>query len=139
MRRVLAVGLALISACGNTGMTVSEAWTRPSPPGADEAAIYMVVKNDSESQDRLLSASSPSCLVVTPHLTEIVDGVARMRESGLDELDMDPGSTLVMEPNAMHLMCLGLTGALEAGEVLDIALEFREAGTITVGAAIEHR
>jgi len=139
VRRVLAVGLALISACGNTGMTVSEAWTRPSPPGADEAAIYMVVKNDSGSQDRLLSASSPSCLVVTPHLTEIVDGVARMRESGLDELDMDPGSTLVMEPNAMHLMCLGLASALEAGEVLDIALEFREAGTITVGAVIEHR
>jgi len=120
-------------------MTVSEAWTRPSPPGADEAAIYMVVKNDSGSQDRLLSASSPSCLVVTPHLTEIVDGVARMRESGLDELDMDPGSTLVMAPNAMHLMCLGLTGALEDGEVLEIALEFREAGTITARAVIEHR
>jgi len=99
----------------------------------------MVVKNDSGSQDRLLSASSPSCLVVTPHLTEIVDGVARMRESGLDELDLDPGSTLVMEPNAMHLMCLGLTGALEAGEVLEIALEFREAGTIRVHALIDQR
>lgn len=139
MRRVLAFSLALVSACGGEGMTVSDAWTRPSPPGADEAAIYMVVKNDSGSRDRLLAASSPSCVVVTPHLTEIVDGVARMRESGLDELDLDPGSTLVMEPNAMHLMCLGLVGTLEAGEVLDITLEFRKAGTITVGAAIEHR
>lgn len=139
MRRVLAFSLALVSACGGEGMTVSDAWTRPSPPGADEAAIYMVVKNDSGSRDRLLAASSPSCVVVTPHLTEIVDGVARMRESGLDELDLDPGSTLVMEPNAMHLMCLGLTGALEDGEVLELDLEFREAGSIRVHALIDQR
>lgn len=139
MRRVLAFSLALVSACGGEGMTVSDAWTRPSPPGADEAAIYMVVKNDSGSRDRLLAASSPSCVVVTPHLTEIVDGVARMRESGLDELDLDSGSTLVLEPNAMHLMCLGLVGTLEAGEVLDITLEFREAGSIRVHALIDQR
>ena len=139
MRRVLAFSLALVSACGGEGMTVSDAWTRPSPPGADEAAIYMVVKNDSGGRDRLLAASSPSCVVVTPHLTGIGDGVARMRESGLDELDLDPGSTLVMEPNAMHLMCLGLRGALKDGEVLELDLEFREAGSIRVHALTDQR
>lgn len=112
---------------------------RPTPPGIDEAALYLTVVNDSDSADRLLSAESAGCMVVTPHLTEIDDGVSRMTESGGDELDMAPGDRLVMEPHALHLMCLGLVSPLAVGEQLPVTLRFAHAGEMSVDVIVERR
>ena len=120
-------------------LTVEDPWMRPTPPGIDEAALYLAVINDSDSDDRLLSAESSGCMVVTPHLTEIDDGVSRMTESGGDELDMAPGDRLVMEPNALHLMCLGLVSPLVVGEQLPVTLRFAQAGEVSVDVIVEQR
>jgi copper(I)-binding protein len=143
VNRLIAVVLAVspIVGCspGSGVLTVEDPWMRPTPPGIDEAALYLAVINDSDSDDRLLSAESSGCMVVTPHLTEIDDGVSRMTESGGDELDMAPGDRLVMEPNALHLMCLGLVSPLVVGEQLPVTLRFAQAGEVSVDVIVEQR
>lgn len=120
-------------------MTVTGAWTRPTPPGSDEAAIYLTIRNGTDAADRVVAASSPACMVVTPHLTEITDGVSQMSESGGDQLDMDPGAELVMEPNGLHLMCLGLVEPLANGDSTEVTISFANAPAITADVSVEQR
>jgi len=143
VKQVASLLLLALSAAGCDGtpstMTVTDAWTRPTPPGSDEAAFYLTFRNGTDIDDRVVAASSPSCMVVTPHLTEITDGVSRMAESGGDQLDMDPGAELVMEPNGLHLMCLGLSEPLIAGNPTEVTISFANAPAITVDVSVELR
>jgi periplasmic copper chaperone A len=143
-----AVALALV-ACGGEGpdalvvadgLAVLDAWTRPSPPTVDEAAIYVTVENRDAPDDRLIGATSDRCVVVTPHLTEIdEDDVARMTEAGADQLGLRAGDQVAMTPNGIHLMCLGLAAPLDAGERFDVTLRFSEHAPITVEVTVEQR
>ena len=41
-----------------------------------------------------------------------------------DELAVPRGGDVVMEPNGLHLMCLGLRSPLHAGDEFDLELDF---------------
>lgn len=156
MNRPALVGTALlaVAACGggggddggggalvvSDGMAVLDAWTRPSPPTVDEAAIYVTVENRDAPDDRLVGASSDRCVVVTPHLTEFDDDqVARMTEADADQLGLGAGERVEMTPIGMHLMCLGLTDPLVDGDRFAITLQFSEHTPITVDVQVEQR
>jgi copper(I)-binding protein len=144
---LVAVTLALV-ACGDgtdalvvaDGLAVLDAWTRPSPPAVDEAAIYVTVENRDAPDDRLIGATSDRCVVVSPHLTELgEDDVARMTEAGADRLGLRAGEQVAMTPNGMHLMCLGLDAPLADGDRFDVTLRFAEHAPITVEVTVEQR
>jgi copper(I)-binding protein len=145
-----AVLLLLSAGCGNAGgdgavvveggMAVLDAWTRPSPATADEAAIYVTIENRDAPDDRLIGAESERCVVVTPHLTELDDDdVARMSEAGTDQLGLGAGETVEMSPNGLHLMCLGMSRPLDDGERIPLTLRFAEHAPVTVEVQVEQR
>ncbi len=121
------------------GFAVLDAWVRPSPPGADEAAVYVTVENREARDDRLIGAESERCTVLTPHVTEITDDIARMSEADDDQLGLRVGERVTMEPNGIHLMCLGLLDPLEDGERIDVVLRFAEHEPIVVPVTVEQR
>lgn len=122
------------------GMAVLDAWTRPSPPTVDEAAIYVTVENRDAPDDRLIGASSDRCVVVTPHLTEFDDDqVARMTEAEADQLGLGTGERVEMTPIGMHLMCLGLAEPFVDGERFALTLRFSEHAPIPVEVQVEQR
>jgi periplasmic copper chaperone A len=147
--RVLVLAAVLASAaCGgdedalvvSDGLAVLDAWTRPSPPTVDEAAIYVTVENREAPDDRLVGAASDRCVVVTPHLTEVDDDeIARMTEADTDQLGLRAGEAVEMTPNGLHLMCLGLVEPLADGERFDVTLQFAEHHPITVEVSVERR
>lgn len=152
MRSATAAVLAalLLAACGgddasdalviDDGLAVLDAWTRPSPPTVDEAAIYVTVENRDAPDDRLIGASSDRCVVVTPHLTEVdEDEVARMSEADVDQLGLVAGDRVEMTPTGLHLMCLGLVDALTDGDRFDLTLQFAEHTPVTVEVQVEQR
>lgn len=143
-------GAVAMSACGGGGATdalvdadglaVLDAWTRPSPPTVDEAAIYVTVENRDAPDDRLIAAESDRCVVVTPHLTELdEDDVARMSEADADQLGLAAGQRVEMSPTGLHLMCLGLTDQLAEGDRFDLTLRFAEHAPVTVEVRVEQR
>jgi hypothetical protein len=149
---LLALVLALVLAgCGSgggdeqaatvvAGMAVVDAWTRSTPPGVDSAAIYVTIENRDAPDDRIIGMRADRCSTVVPHRTEIDDdGVASMPGIIDDELSLPPGSSVTMEPNGIHLMCLGLGGQLEAGEQFDLTLEFHEHDPIQVEVEVADR
>ena len=142
------VGAVAMSACGGAtdalvdadGLAVVDAWTRPSPPTVDEAAIYVTVENRDAPDDRLIAAESDRCVVVTPHLTELdEDDVARMSEADADQLGLAAGQRVEMSPTGLHLMCLGLTEQLAEGDRFDLTLRFAEHTPVTVEVRVEQR
>ncbi|MBM4219156.1 MAG: copper chaperone PCu(A)C [Gammaproteobacteria bacterium] len=108
------------------GLSVTDAWSRSTPPGARVGAVYFTLRNDTKKSDRLLKLSTPVAEQAEVHRTEVLDGIARMREVAV--LHVDAGQTIVLEPGGMHLMLVGLRQPLVAGTSYDLDLLFEVAG-----------
>lgn len=152
MRRRLVVALVALAACGGgdaddagdagdgAGIVVRDAWTRPTPATAAEAAVYLRVENRDDAADELLGARSDRCLTVQVHRTTVDDnGVAVMSEVGAGELVLAPDEELALEPNGVHLMCSGLSTPFVDGETAELTLVFLHHDPVTVPLAVENR
>ena len=53
-----------------------------------------------------------------------------------DGLAIPAGESVVLEPGGYHIMLIGLTGDLNAGESFTLTLTFEKAGEVTVEAII---
>ncbi len=111
-------------------LTVTNAWSRTTPPGVTVGVVYFTLRNDTGKSDRLLKLSTPVASKVEVHRTEIKDGIARMREVSI--LHVDAGQALEFAPNGMHLMLMGLKQPLVEGRSFDLELLFEVAGPRTV-------
>lgn len=130
-----AVAVLLVSLPALAGtLTVTNAWSRSTPPGVKVGVVYFTLKNDTGKSDRLLRISSPVAEDVQVHHTEILDGIARMREVAV--LHVDAGQTLEFAPNAMHIMLIGLKKPLVTGQTFDLDLQFEVAGTRKVAVTV---
>lgn len=121
----LAAALAA-PAAGADGLTVTDAWSRSTPPVAQVGVIYFTLKNDTKKSDRLLKLSTPVAGKVEVHRTEVLDGIARMREVAV--LHVDAGQVLEFKPGGMHVMLIGLRKPLVTGTRYELELLFEVAG-----------
>ena len=135
----LAALMVVAAACSSTSdaVTIDDPWGRPSPTSTGNAAFYMAVTGG-ETDDRITSASSPSCDVTELHETTMQDGVMSMQEQ-TEGIPIPAGSTVMLEPGGLHVMCIGVQEALVAGETVNVELEFESAGTVTVQAEIREQ
>jgi copper(I)-binding protein len=147
-RRVLATSLlvaALIAACGGGAaggsggrvgdIEISNAWVRPSPEGGTTTAFYMTIDNAGTTEDRLVAASSASCAETELHESTMQDDVMQMRPL-LAGIVLPAGTSVVLGPVGLHVMCLGVADALQSGETSPLTLEFERAGSIEVAAEV---
>ena len=116
------------------GLTVTNAWSRSTPPGVTVGVAYFTLKNDTGKSDRLLKISSPIAEKAQVHRTEILDGIARMREVAV--LHVDAGQELRFEPNGMHVMLMGLKKPLVEGQSFELDLVFEVAGARKVKVVV---
>ena len=123
------------------GFAVIDAWAPPTPTGVAEAAIYITVENRNAPDDRLIGVSSERCMVMTPHLTVISDDIASMTEADEDDdvLSLAAGDRVVMEPNGLHAMCLGLDEPLVVGDEFDVVVQFSAHDPIVAAVTVRPR
>lgn len=140
----LLLSLSAIAAHAGDAPVVSQAWARATPPGVEVGAAYMVIEGGGRA-DRLVGASSERADMVELHDVTEVDGVARMR--GIEALEIPAGGRVELAPKGRHLMLMGLSAPLVAGQRFDVTLRFEVSGprvvTVTVrpatdGAAPQH-
>jgi hypothetical protein len=115
-------------------LTVTNAWSRSTPPVAQVGVVYFTLKNDTKKSDRLLKLATPVAAKAEVHRTEVLDGIARMREVAV--LHVDAGQTLTFEPGGMHVMLVGLRKPLVAGTSYDLDLLFEVAGPRKIRVAV---
>jgi copper(I)-binding protein len=129
----LSVILAALPALAGE-LSITNAWSRSTPPGVTVGVAYFTLKNDTGKSDRLLKITTPVASKVQVHRTEILDGMARMREVAV--LHVDAGQTLEFAPNGLHVMLMGLKQPLVEGTNFEIELLFEVAGPRNVKVAV---
>ncbi len=84
-----------------------------------------------EGSDRLIAAASPAAERVELH-THTLDaqGVARMTR--IEGIEVVAGSPTELRPGGLHVMLMGLTAPLAAGDAIDLTLTFEAAGDVTL-------
>lgn len=112
-------------------LTITAPWTRATPKGAEVAGGYLSITNTGTQADRLLSISAGIASRLEFHEMATVDGVMQMRqlENGLEIL---PGQTIELKPGGVHIMMMGLTAQIKAGDHIKGTLVFEKAGSIEV-------
>lgn len=114
-------------------ITATAAWCRPSPNGAQTGACYLTLK--SSTGDRLTGVATPVSTATQIHTMTMEDGVMRMGEmTGGLPLPADQAVTLA--PGGEHLMLVGLTAPLVAGQTVPLTLGFEKSPAMTVQAEV---
>jgi periplasmic copper chaperone A len=91
----------------------------------------MTLTNGGKRPDRLLSIASPLAKRVEMHQTSMQGGVMSMRR--LDTgLPLGPGESVSFAPGGYHLMLVGLTKPLRAGDKVPATLVFSSGARLQI-------
>jgi len=131
---VLLLGLFTAGPALAGELTVTGAWARTTPPGATMGAIYLTIENGSAKSDRLLKLKTSVASSAGVHRTEVLDGIARMREVAV--LHIAAGERIEFQPGGYHVMLMGLTKPLVEGQKFELELLFEVAGPRKVNVVV---
>ena len=120
--------LTLIASPALAQITIADAWSRATAPGAKIAAGYMTIKNAAKTPDKLVSASSPTAEKVETHVTVKEGDIFRMRE--VKGYDIPAGGSFELKPGGAHLMLVNVKAPLKEGEKVPPTLRFEHAGQV---------
>ncbi len=116
-------------------LLIKHPMARPTPPVAKNGAVFLEITDQNGEGDTLLSVASPNAARSEIHLTTVVDNVARMAKQ--EKVDVAPGETVSFKPGGLHIMLMGLKGALVEGEEFPLTLNFEKSGSVEIVVKIE--
>jgi copper(I)-binding protein len=96
-------------------------------------AAFMVIKNTSNSDDRLLSVSVDFANA-SIHETRMDGDLMQMFE--VTGIDIPAGESVELKSGSFHIMLMKPTIQPQLGETVDVTLEFEKAGTLIVPATV---
>jgi copper(I)-binding protein len=132
------ISVALLAACQSAkiatgGLQVRNAWARPASAGGN-GAVYFVIENGTEQAEVLLSAGADIATAVELHRSQMEGDHMSMHPQ--EEIALPAGEAVEFSPGGLHVMLIGLTRDLKAGDTFDLVLTFEVAGeqmvTVTV-------
>lgn len=141
----LVVALALgVTACGSedpapvagadvveaTPITIADPWVRATKGSEDPSmtGAFMVLENPRSEDVTLVRVTSPIADMVQLHEMAMIDGEMAMQEV-TGGLVIPAGADLELKPGSFHVMLMGLTGRLSAGDEVNLTLEFSDGST----------
>jgi copper(I)-binding protein len=138
----LAAGLALALATTAVAhefkiadLEIDHPWSRATVATAKNGAVFLVIKNEGGTADRLIAASSPVAEKAELHEMVMDNDVMKMRMVGA--IDLPAGRSVALEPGGFHIMLMGLKKPLEESRSFPVTLTFEKAGNVTVTAVVE--
>jgi copper(I)-binding protein len=153
---VAAVAAIGASACGGddaepaaSSIAIEGAWARKSPmnpggmggsngmsgqPAGERGAAYMIIRNDGDADDALVSASSDVAETTEVHESRMEGETVTMQE--VEQIPVPAEGSVELKPGGFHVMFIGLTQDLVPGETVEVTLHFEEAGDVVVQAEV---
>jgi len=123
---------SLVAACGGStaapsgaggGITVNDPWVRAAASGGVSAA-YFTITNGQPVDDALTGASSAVASSAGVHETS-ADASGMMGMHEVASIAIPAGTTVALEPGGYHVMLMGLTQDLKAGDSVELQLTFK--------------
>ena len=125
---------AVPAAWGNGELLFEDAWARATIGGSTVSAVYLAITNRSDAPARLVGADAERAEQAMVHRSVVEDGLMKMRH--LDAVEIPAGATVRLEPGGMHVMLMGVSPRLDAGERLFVTLRFERAGEVKLAIPV---
>jgi len=127
---------AIFAACAPTqteaeALQVSGAWVRP----ADVmSAAYLQITNNGRSAQQLVGVETAVAESAEIHETQMDGDLMKMRP--VEAVQIPAGETVQLKPGGEHIMLVGLTTPLVAGDTIMLTLTFDSGATLEVEAVV---
>jgi copper(I)-binding protein len=142
---VALMAATLLAACGSTsssttsassdaaasGVTASDPWVKSAPDGM--TAAFVTLSNPTDTEQALVSATTPVSPMVQLHEMVMQDGQMVMQEKK-GGIAVPAKGSAVLEPGGNHIMLMGLTSAVKAGDQVPLTLTFASGLTVEITA-----
>ncbi|WP_242469638.1 SCO family protein [Rhabdochromatium marinum] len=113
-------------------LLLEDVYARAVPPGQQNSAVFMRLRNPTQQPLALIGASSSVAQVVELHTHVQQDGVMKMRR--IEQIPIPVQGEAVLQPGGLHLMLIGLKQPLTVGDAVDVQLRFDDGGERAVTA-----
>jgi copper(I)-binding protein len=138
MKIVTAALLLILSAStvlGADSIVINDPWVREVPPVSSVSAVYMVIDNTGDEDDKLTGVRSKASRHAELHTTKIDDNnIATMIK--VDYLTLPSGEQTELKPGGSHIMLRELKSPLKAGDKVLVELIFEKSGTKIIEAEV---
>lgn len=126
---------ALCAGIANAQPTVAidDAWVRATVPTQQATGAFM--RLTSPANAKLVGAKSPAAKVVEVHEMAMQNDVMKMRQ--IPAIDLPAGTPVELKPGGYHIMLMGLTRPLNAGEKVPVTLIFEDAAKKQSDATVQ--
>ena len=121
-RFVLAGLLGTVAAAANAGVTVADAWIRGTVPGQGSTGAFLTIT--STEPVKLVGAASPVARDVEIHMSMTEGGMAHMH--AVEAVELPAGKAVRLQPGGHHIMLMGLSAPLKAGESVPLSLAIED-------------
>lgn len=116
----------------NAVFVIEEPYLRSSLPTSTSAGAFMVLRNQTGADDRLIAVRSVLSGRVELHThSEDANGVMRMGQID-GGVPLEDGETHVFGRGGDHLMFMGLDAPLRQGDIVPVTLVFEQAGDVEI-------
>lgn len=115
-------------------VSVADPYVRLMPPGARTTAAFMVLKNGSDQDARLVAATSTAAKTVELHTHLNEGGVMKMRQ--VPGIDIKAKGETALKPGGFHIMLIDPTAPLKDGDAVALTLGFADGSSRKVDAIV---
>ncbi|MBV1886579.1 MAG: copper chaperone PCu(A)C [Parvibaculaceae bacterium] len=112
------------------GLLMTDGWVRVSLGAGKTTAAYVTLDNSHGPSDVLLSVHTPAASAAEIHTMTMDGDVMRMRR--MENAPIPNGDKLNFQPGGMHLMLIGLTSQIKAGDEIVLTFVFEKMGEKTL-------
>ncbi len=115
-------------------VSVVNPYVRQAPPSAPATGAFMVLKNNGDTDVRLLKVSNPASRITELHTHTHEDGMMKMRQ--VAGIDIKAKGETVLQPGGLHIMMIDLKAPLQEGESVPLTLTFDDGSNLQVDAKV---
>ena len=122
MRSLLFAALAMAAGLAQASVTATDAWVRGTVAAQKTTGAFVTLQSSEES--RLVAVTTPAARSAEIHASEQKQGVMHMH--ALDAIALPAGQRVELKPGGFHIMLVGLTRALSAGDTVPLTFTFED-------------
>lgn len=117
-------------------LTIDRPWSRPTIGNAPNSAAYLKIINSGDTSDTLMGVKSDVASRVELHMVKMEGSVMRMR-AVKGGIAVPANASVELKPGGFHIMLMGLSRKLTAGDTFDLTLQFERQGEVPVQVKVE--
>lgn len=133
---LLTVGLIVITGLSFAkDISVDSPYVREVPPGQMTSASFLTLTNSTDKEISLIKVTSDVAKNIELHEHIHEDGMMSMRQ--VTKVLIPANGKITLKPGGFHIMLIGLTLKIKAGDIIDLGLEFDNKEKQTIKAEVK--